>query len=369
MWRRVVLLSVMILLAGGGVAAADVAPPAKVLSNFENYWGVSLNRDCGFSQALPNAPGQSVWLFCDTAWTDFNGGHFIGGSTAAVGPYVPGYVPTDLDELPTPPAAPRPHPYYGGPAPFLPTPAGLLNPDGQPCTADGTQYPASWLTGVTAHQGMLLITYGDVCVTRTATPFLVQRFGIAEYDPAANAIRAQTTVISRPGEQLRAAEILGSPIISGGYLYLYGSECTAAAWGVCASGSTYTARVAANAASWRSVNGYRWYTDGGMSRDPADATNVMPAAPLALSVHEFTGHGLNAIVQKDLAGGFEVWRAPGPAGPWTRAGGGKVGCSGGTGLDLCRALTGHPELSTDSQLMISYFNPGSAHVEVAAFPW
>jgi hypothetical protein len=76
------------------------------------------------------------------------------------------------------------------------------------------------------------------------------------------------------------------------------------------------------------VDGYRWYSGGGMSRDPADATNVMPAAPLALSVHEFTGYGLNAIVQKDLAGGFEVWRAPGPADPWTRAGGGKVGCSG-----------------------------------------
>ena len=36
---------------------------------------------------------------------------------------------------------------------------------------------------------------------------------------------------------------------------------------------------------------------------------------------------------------------------------------------LCRALIGHPELSTRDDLMISFFNPGTNHVEVAAYPW
>jgi hypothetical protein len=371
--RRAALAAVLALLISPAVAAADVAPPAKVTSNFENYWGVSLNRDCGFSQPLTG--NQSFWLFCDTAWTDFNGSHFITGSTAAVGPYTAGLVPTTLNELPTPPAAPPAQPYYGGPAQFLPVPTGLLNPAGQPCTANTTQYPASWITGLTRvpASSTLLITYSDLCVTQTATPFFTQRYGIAEYNPTTNTFLARTTVLSTPGAQLPAAQILGSPVFSGGFLYLYGAECTSGFAGVCATGSTYAARVPANSQSWRSSTAYLWYTNtqGGLSDDPADARNVIPSAPAAVSVHDFSavGRGFDAIVQKDLAGGFEVWQASTPAGPWTRRSTGTVPCSGGAGNDLCRALTGHPGLSTTSQLMISYFNPASSHVEAAAFPW
>jgi hypothetical protein len=49
-----------------------------------------------------------------------------------------------------------------------------------------------------------------------------------------------------------------------------------------------------------------------------------------------------------------------------------VPCTDGTehGAEgLCRALIGHPELSTRSRLMISYYDPGNDHVDVAAYPW
>jgi len=36
---------------------------------------------------------------------------------------------------------------------------------------------------------------------------------------------------------------------------------------------------------------------------------------------------------------------------------------------LCRALIGHPELSTRSQVLISYFNPGNDRVDLSAFSW
>jgi len=36
---------------------------------------------------------------------------------------------------------------------------------------------------------------------------------------------------------------------------------------------------------------------------------------------------------------------------------------------LCRAVIGHPELSTRGQLLVSYFDPGNYHVEVSAYPW
>ena len=32
---------------------------------------------------------------------------------------------------------------------------------------------------------------------------------------------------------------------------------------------------------------------------------------------------------------------------------------------LCRALIGHPELSTTGDLLISYYDPGNQHVDVA----
>jgi hypothetical protein len=71
-----------------------------------------------------------------------------------------------------------------------------------------------------------------------------------------------------------------------------------------------------------------------------------------------------------LGGGFQVWTARSPAGPWTLLQTGRVPstCSGGE--FGCYALIGHPELSTKSDLLLSYFDPGGlGHLHVAAFPW
>src|SRR4051812_40224094 len=106
-------------------AAADVAPPAKVVSQFETHWGASLARDCGFSRRLPS--NQSLWLFCDTAIYDWTGAltGFIGGTTAAEGAFSPGLVPTQLVEVPTPPGALAGRSSFIGPARFLPNPSNL----------------------------------------------------------------------------------------------------------------------------------------------------------------------------------------------------------------------------------------------------
>lgn len=376
--RRLAAVGTITLIAvlcclGSAVVPGDVPPPAEVTSNFENYWGVSLNRDCGYSRQLSN--GQGLWLFCDTAWTDLTGSHFVAGSTAAEGPYTAGQVPTGLTELPTPPAAPPPNqPNHGAPQPFLPTPSGLLNPSGQSCTADGNQYPASWITGATAEPDSihLLITYANVCVTHTATPYLIQGYGIAEYNPVANTIDTQTTVWSIPGTQLQPAAVLGSPVVSDGYLYLYGSACTSWYSGVCATGGVYAARVPADPADWRSAASYRWYRHDDLTADPADATSVIPSVtPAGLSVDGYSqvGHGVVAIVQTDLRGGFQAWQAVTPAGPWTMLTSGKVGSASGSDNDIRRALIGHPDLSTNTELMLSYVNSTDQHVAVAAFPW
>ena len=64
-----------------GRGPADNPPPSQVLSNFENYYGANVVRDCGYSQPLPADPASSLWLFCDTDVYGFN----AHGAVAAVG--------------------------------------------------------------------------------------------------------------------------------------------------------------------------------------------------------------------------------------------------------------------------------------------
>jgi hypothetical protein len=50
-----------------------------------------------------------------------------------------------------------------------------------------------------------------------------------------------------------------------------------------------------------------------------------------------------------------------------------VPCRAGAGYaNFCRAIIGHPELSTPAQLVLSYFDPAASahgHVMVAGFRW
>jgi hypothetical protein len=101
---------------------------------------------------------------------------------------------------------------------------------------------------------------------------------------------------------------------------------------------------------------------------------MLAGHPFGISVGDYTadGHGLVMVEQTSLAGGFQVWQARSPVGPWRRLITGHVPCSGGAqrGTEgLCRAVIGHPELSTHGQLLISYFDPGNYHVDVSAYPW
>jgi hypothetical protein len=85
------------------------------------------------------------------------------------------------------------------------------------------------------------------------------------------------------------------------------------------------------------------------------------------------------IEQTNIVGGFTVYQASRPSGTWQEKTSGTVPCTI-EGDSFCRAIIGHPELSTRSHLLVSFFNPGArpyynpsagaeGHVVVAAFPW
>lgn len=365
-------------------AAADAPPPARVVSRYETTSGNTIGRDCGYSSPIPGASGQAFWLFCDTAVMNPAGDiiGFIGGSTAARGPYTAGQVPSDLSELPTPPAAPA-VPSNRGVAPFLPSPTGLVLPGTTTaCGSSGTSsYAASWITGLTTGPNrtisgrngtsLLFLTYANVCVYNNA--WTTQSYGVTFYDPATNQRVGPATVFPRPttGElawQLR----LGSPTFAAdGYLYLYTSLCTSSAFGACGAGTVALARTPwSSSAGWGTGSSYRFWTGTAWSADPAAATSALPAArPFSIDVRTFPGRGYVAIEQTSIGGHYRVWQSAAPTGPWT-AGAEAVlpGCASTT-TSWCYAFITHPELSTSTSLFVSHYHPDDKHVRVVAIPW
>ncbi|HEX3476470.1 MAG TPA: hypothetical protein VHT91_15705 [Kofleriaceae bacterium] len=373
------VLGLVALLSPLTQAAADVAPPAKVLSQFETHWGASLGRDCGFSRRLPS--DQSLWVFCDTPIYDFSGKltGFIGGTTAAEGPFSLGLVPTQLVEVPTPPGALAGRSSFIGPAPFLPNPGNLTRADGTACTPSSTGYPAAWASGLAQEPGSstrLLITYMEVCVDNGA--LLVEGFGLLEYDAAANTIVAGPTEVFRAsaGTQLAAQRQLGSPIFSGGNLFLFASICDSSAFGGCSQGRIFLSKVAASASAWQHGSSYTYWTSASPSWTSSiqRAQSVISGAtPLAVTVDSYPGKGLAIIEETSIGGSLRVWKAPAGTfvGSWTLGPtrSSLAGCDAASGLNLCRAFTGHPEISSTTTLLMSYFNPADHHVEVVSLPW
>jgi hypothetical protein len=423
--RGVAVLGSLVAVASVTSVAACAGPskpspgpaPGLVLSNYERATGDTVPRDCGYSSPLPGKPGWSLWLFCDTAVTSARGAKIdrliLGTDTAAAGPYQAGQVPTRLSEIPTPPAAAA-LPSDGAPEPFLPAPQHLVLPGGTlPCSGSGA-YPAAWITGVAAEpasgsagaasRGRLLISYNDYCVTGdtgslgTDVPgsLTAEGSGLVEYDPATNQLGTIEQVfggtlgLAQAGMALPVQQVLGSPVFRGGYLYLFGF-CSAGTLPTgCTAGKVFMVRVQATPAAWQNPLSYQYWTGFGWSLDPNTAASVLPRPglprsglprpgsaaghPLGVSVGDYTavGHQLVMVEQTSLAGDFQVWQASSPAGPWRHLRSGRVPCRAGSGHgagNLCRAVIGHPELSTRSHLLISYFNPGNGHVDASAFSW
>jgi hypothetical protein len=375
--------------------AATLAP-AAVLSGIERAGRVSLARDCGYSAPLPAAPDRSLWLFCDTpvyirrtsadgraAWALER---FIPGSTAAVGPaatgpHRAGRVPGPLTEVAAPgSAARRSRGTAGAPAPFLAPPTGLVTPAGLPCGSGGS-YAASWVSGVTRVPSTpyLLVTFNNYCVLSGPGVFVHEGFGLAEYDPATQTLSNDVTVLAGKGlDGAALATGLGSPVFSGRYLYLFGATCTAPRAGRC-GGTMVQARVPASVAAWTDPLSYQWRTgrrSGPWTANPVAASAHIPGPkPAAVSVADFAaaGRGFVLVEQTGIGGGFTVWGSSSPAGPWTKIFSGRVPCRPGVNsANFCRAIIGHPEFSTRTQLVLSYFDPAAeayGHVMVAGFRW
>jgi len=362
--------------AGAGtVATVDLGRPLSVADTATTR----ISRDAGLSAAYSST--GSLWLFGDTVQQ--SGPAFIAGTTAAAGAFVRGQVPTALQELPTPPAAPTTG--LTSPARFLPVPQGLKKSTGSPdCGAretdpatgestDPTTYPASWPSGLTAIPGTqtLLIVYAETCVI-SASDLPAERLAMAVYDPATNRITSTATpLVAAPlAAGLPVAARLGSPVFGGdGYLYLFADDVF--------TDKIMVARVGASPSAWSSAANFQWWS-GSWTADPSAAVPIV-SVPFAGSVHvaDYTGlgsHHLGMIVQTGFGTGeFQLFEATNPAGPWTAGPAGRVPdpCDGG--VYACYALSGHAELTTADAFWFSWYSPddayGAGHMRLGSIAW
>jgi hypothetical protein len=215
----------------------------------------------------------------------------------------------------------------------------------------------------------LLITYTDVCVRGQVIS--TQGFGLVSYQPATNALGGQIRVFTAP-HGLPFQHNLGSPVFAGGHLYLYASICDDQAFGTCRGGRVTLARVRADPGAWATASAYQYWSAGRWTPDASQAQSVLyGAAPTGVHVADYThlGKGYALIEQHGVNGDFRIWRAPSPAGPWRPTRPGRMPCGGQSGVDLCRAFIGHPELSTGRDLLMSHYNPADDHISVGTVPW
>lgn len=399
MLRRLLIL--FVLIAGVSLvpllpADAAARPPHQILSNYENATKASLARDCGFSQPVPGKHATSLWLFCDTAVYGFNSKGawgltgFITGSTAAEGPAAPGLVPTNLSELTSVNTRLPKFPNRNAPAHFLTIPTGLVTAEGGKCGATSASYAASWISGVArdpAKPSDLLISFDNYCV-EGAFKFHPEGFGLAVYDPANNKLTTRLVFKADTKTGLTLPQqVLSSPVVYGGYLYLYNYRCASPSFTCPASAknAVYLARVRATPSAWDNPSAYRWFTKPDTwTSSPGRATSVIAGATViaGLNVGDYrsVGQRFVLIAQESLEGAFTAYEAPTPAGPWRVKTKGTVACPSNS-ID-CHAIIGHPELSTRKSLLISFYNPGAVpfynptapastdgHLELAAFPW
>jgi len=354
-------------LAGGSAGIVYLGP---VNDNQETATGTILQRDAGISVALPN--GRELWIFGDTSSFSASSSAssaFIGGSTAARGRYIPGQSPTALRDVQ--PAGSGIASANKAPAQFIPTPSDTYMPDGsgRACTpANGAVYTARWPTGATLldDQTQLFVTYTDVCVT-SATDFTVEGWGFLVYSWKGSRIKTGPVDVFPPapsGAALSPSRSYASPIVANGEVTMFTSQCTQL-YIACSSGTVTATTVADNLIALATPSSY--------VGQPAVVQAPAKWTPVNVTVASYPT-GLRLIEQTSIGGTFVVFSSTSPTGPWHPFVTGVLpGCST-TPRGFCYAFVGHPELGSNTSLIISYFKPDSpenanvGHVDLASVP-
>ena len=355
------VLAVLVLSVSSSPPASATtasATPAPILSQYENASRSVSSRDIGLSVPLPN--GNDLWIFGDTGIFNSNTSgqivlsQFIPGGTAAEGSFAAGQIPTSLFEVPSP-GNPLVFSASQSPAQFPPTPSNVYLPDGSGrlCSPAPGQYSARWVSGLALipNTPEVLITYAETCVTNGGS-FQAEGWGFMEYNWKTNTLDVAPRDVFRPapsGAALAPTLTLGSPVFSNGRVSLFSFVCTSLFIG-CGSGQVYAATLAPDVATLSNPASY--------SVNPVSTDGSSRWQPIDIAVASYPDTPFRMIETTAITGSYNVMTAPTPTGPWHLQTTGLAQKCQGLPSGFCYALAGHPELSTSSQLVISYLDPG-----------
>jgi hypothetical protein len=191
-----------------------------------------------------------------------------------------------------------------------------------------------------------------------------QGWGYAMYDWRKRSYAIAPRDIVKPqsnGRKLKPSRVLGQPMFEGGKLTLFSAACDAL-FVDCQRGHVWSVTLPPTTAALDKLPSYplvEVLTDGSATWQP-----------LAITVGRFPS-GLRLLETTSINGTYRIYEAASIAGPWhLRRSGTLPGCP--TKTRFCFALEGHPELSTATQLFVSYKRPNSelpaGHIVVSAIP-
>jgi hypothetical protein len=198
----------------------------------------------------------------------------------------------------------------------------------------------------------VLITYADVCVV-TAADVRAEGWGFMEYNSTTNAIDVGPDDVFPPspsGAALAPNLGLGSPVFSNGQVSLFSFVCTSLFVG-CGAGQVYSATLPGTISALSDPSSYA------VNPSVTDASTTWQ--PIGIAVASYPDAPFRMVEATAITGAYNLLTAPTAAGPWhLETTGLAPGCQGLLS-GFCYALVGHPELSTPSQLVISYADPGA----------
>ena len=335
-----------------------------ILSSYETA-SRAVSRDVGISVVLPD--GHDLWLFGDTRIDQRNdaGGwdlvNFVDGSTALETEYARGRVPNGVEY----PAA--------TPTRFIPVPTDVYLTDGsgRPCVkgVSDAAFSARWPTGAVLMPGdgsEVLVTYSDVCVVYPvggSPQDTIEGWGYLLYNWRTERIDVGPVDVFVPhsdGTETAPTTRLGSPVIDHGMLTLFAVACPARYLG-CVAGQVWSVTMPATTAALSNPASYSLRL---LSTDAPGSWQ-----PLGLSVGRYPA-GLRMVTWNSIAGNYKIFSAASVDVPWHLDRAGVLPGCGGHRL-FCFALIGHPELSTATDVVVSYFDPDSGptgHVVISSLP-
>jgi hypothetical protein len=336
--------------AAGG--AKFIRPLVSSAENATTSWG----RDGGISVALPG--NKVFWIFGDTPRYTYSHGTwklsaFIYGSSAGIGSYSPGKPPSarfyEVVKGKKPGPSTKPAQFLPRPRLYVPNGSGKVcnKKNGGPSTGAGR-----WPTGAVLlpDKTNILVSYIGVCVIN-ATTFRAESWGFAKFNYKTHKFTVPPVDVfpaANSGAELPFTKRFGSPVIvKKKVTFFSATQCDDQECGP--PRAVYATTIGTKTAALKKKSAYnnQKLLSGAESVPNITVASKSKTRPY-FTMYQFAGS----------TGEYHILKAPAPTGPWTKLAEGTLPKCNTTQFYACISITLHPEFSSSSRMVFSYYVPG-----------